>query len=306
VTDEEKFVDFMARYRKSYEPREYKLRFEIFKRNMAIAERLNEKSPSADYGITLFMDLSPEEFKAQYLNRGMNPSSKDYENNEVYTPPSKPLDLPSSFDWSSKGALTRVYNQGQCGSCWAFSTTENIESVYFLAGNPLLSLSMQQIVDCDPYDSGCNGGNPSTAYRYVIEAGGLESYSDYPYTAEDGRCKFDKSKVVANISSWQWVTRVDDENAMQSFTYTTAPPSICVDASTWQYYQGGVITKNDGCGTQLDHCVQLAGWEQKNSMTVWIVRNSWGITWGNAGYLYIEKGYNVCGIGQECSSSIVK
>jgi len=178
--------------------------------------------------------------------------------------------------------------------------------MWALAGHSLVQLSMQQIVDCDRTDSGCNGGNPPTAYQYVMRAGGLEAYADYPYIGIQTACRFDASDIAASISNWQWITQDDDESAMQSFTYTTGPPSICVDATIWQYYNGGVVTSSSGCGTQLDHCVQLTGWQEMDGMTVWNVRNSWGADWGpNQGYIYIEKGYDVCGIGQEVTSSII-
>jgi len=303
-SEEQQFRDFLTKFNKHYGTRaEYLHRLEVFRHNLAHAARLDARSEFSTYGVTKFMDLTPEEFRAKFLLKNM---PKIDRTNAVVNTIGYPEDqFPASFDWSSKGVLTPVYNQEQCGSCWAFSATESIESMWALAGNTLASLSMQQIVDCDPYDDGCNGGNPSTAYRYVMEAGGLEAYSSYPYIGIGGPCRFDKSKIVAKISSWQWVTKTDNENEMQTFTNNTGPPSICVDASTWQYYQGGVITKDDGCGTSLDHCVQLTGWQQMKGMTVWNVRNSWGKDWGEKGYLYIQKGYDVCGIGQEVTSAIV-
>jgi len=305
-TDEEKFQDFIVRFRKFYTPAEYARRFVIFKQNLKIAAELDAKSDKASFGVTKFSDLSKEEFASMYLIK--NFTGVDKTSAIKYTPSKKLAReaYPTSYDWNSKGAVTAVYNQGQCGSCWAFSTTENIESMYFLAGHSLLSLSMQQIVDCDSYDSGCNGGNPPTAYQYVMGAGGLELYSDYPYIGVDGRCKFDASDVAASISNWQWISRDDDESAMQEFVYNNGPPSICVDAQLWQTYTGGVITSSSGCGNSLDHCVQLTGWQTIDGIASWNVRNSWGADWGpNGGYIYVEMGYDVCGIGQECTSSIV-
>jgi len=305
-SDEEKFADFMTRYNKFYEtPKERAHRFEVFTRNLAIAAELDARSDESDFGITKFMDLSPEEFRANYLLH--DGASTDIEApSPVYDPSPLNDSYPSTYNWNTKGALTPVYNQGQCFSFYASATTENIESMWFLAGNNLTRLSMQQIVDCDPYDSGCGGGEPMTAYRYVIEAGGLDAYVDYPYVGVGGPCRFKKNDVAAKIKSWQWVTQDLNENVMQSFVYNTGPASICVDASTWQYYQGGVITKAFGCGTQIDHCVQLAGWETTNKgMVAWTVRNSWGLDWGEDGYLYVEKGGDVCGIAQECTSSII-
>jgi len=163
--------------------------------------------------------------------------------------------------------------------------------------------AMQQIVDCDTSDDGCNGGDPPTAYQYVIGAPGLEGYTSYPYTAEDGYCAFSAASVIRKISSWQWVTQSQDEGAMQSFTYSNGPPSVCVDASSWDSYNGGVYTSSN-CGTQLDHCVQIVGWDVQQGMNVWVVRNSWGTSWGYSGYLYVAMGQDACGIAQECTSAI--
>jgi C1A family cysteine protease len=300
---EELFKEFVATYSKNYDtPLEWVHRYEVFRKNLDLAGELDRRSPFATYGITKFMDLTPEEFRAKYLLKDMPTEDNTA---PVWSAP-EPSDFPTSYDWRSKGVVTPVYNQQQCGSCWAFSTTENIESMWALAGHNLTRLSMQQIVDCDTYDGGCGGGNPPTAYKYVMQAGGLEPYDDYPYVGVGTRCHFVKSKVVANIENWQWVTRDKDETVMQSFVYTTGPASICVDASSWQYYKDGVITKSDGCGTALDHCVQLTGWDEKSSLNAWTVRNSWGADWGNQGYLYVQMGGNVCGIAQEVTSSIVK
>jgi len=226
------------------------------------------------------------------------------ENVRVWEGPKEPSAFPTNYTWVSKGATTPIYNQEQCGSCWAFSTTESIESMNFLKGNTLTSRSMQQIVDCDTNDDGCDGGNPPTAYEYVISAGGLETYASYPYTAKDGKCKFQKSLIAQSISNWQYVTRIRSVSQMQEFTYSTGPPSVCVDASTWDSYKGGVYTRAD-CGTALDHCVQIVGWDIVKGQNVWLVRNSWGTDWGNAGFLYVSMTDDACGINDEVTSAIV-
>jgi len=206
--------------------------------------------------------------------------------------------IPTYFDWANnKSIVTPVKNQGQCGSCWAFSATENIESVWALAGNTLVELAPQQIVDCDKTDDGCNGGDTTTAYEYVISAGGLETEQNYPYTAKNGVCKAQRSLEVASISGYSWVTKTKNETAMLAATYDVAPISICVDAVTWQTYTKGVITSN--CGQSLDHCVQITGFNTENNVEYWIVRNSWGTSWGNAGFIYVERNKNLCGIADE-------
>jgi cathepsin F len=297
------FVTFQHQYGKTYKTQEeFEMRFNVFKNNLAIAAKLNAKSKNATYGVTKFSDMTPDEFKNIILMK--RPINKNIAG-KVWEGPKKAVKLPTSFDWRDHGAVTPVYNQGQCGSCWAFSVTENIESQWFLAGHTLASLSMQQIVSCDTSDDGCGGGDPPTAYEYVISAGGQEYYSDYPYTGEDGTCQFNKADVDAVLSNWQYVTQDEDENAMQSFLVSNGPLSVCVDAESWQNYQGGIITEEDDCGTSLDHCVMITGYASAESTTFWWVRNSWGTDWGEEGYLQVQMGGDVCGIAQEVTSAIV-
>jgi len=304
LANREAFIAFQHKYNKYYSAGEFSHRYSIFQENLRRVEKMNEGKESPTYGVTKFFDLSPEEFRAQML---MKKSVKtDHSLN-----PSKEIDpstvnVPASFDWRNQNAVTPVYNQGQCGSCWAFSITENIESMWFLAGHSLPSLSMQQVVDCDTSDDGCGGGDPPTAYQYVESTGGLESYSDYPYTAEDGYCNFQKGDVVATISNWAYATQSNNEDNMVAYLVAHGPLSICVDAESWQYYTGGVIMKGDGCGTSLDHCVMATGYATNSAGTpYWNVRNSWGTDWGLNGYLMVERGQNVCGISQEATSSII-
>jgi len=302
VSEEQQFRNWMKIQNKQYATEdEYAKRLSIFKANLRRYAKLNEKDDTVVHGPTIFSDMTHEEFKDKMLLK--NFTSWKNMNIEVPRPIKHVNPLPTSYSWVSKGMTTPVYNQGQCGSCWAFSTTESIESMTTIAGQGLLSLSMQQIVDCDTSDDGCNGGDPPTAYQYVIGAGGLEAYSSYPYTAEDGYCSFQASLVARKISSWQWVTQSQDEQAMQQFTYSSGPPSVCVDASSWDSYNGGVYTSSN-CGTQLDHCVQIVGWAVEQGMNVWVVRNSWGTSWGYNGYLYVAIGQDACGIAQECTSAV--
>lgn len=313
LADRLKFHAFKATYNKQYSSvNEEERRFQIFQQNLAKAAQLDAQDEHASYGVTQFMDLMPEEFRGMYLNK--NPK---FDNIETH---SKPVDvyqatnIPETYDWRSNtpSVVTPVYNQEQCGSCWAFSATETIESAWALAGNALEKFSMQQIVSCDKTSYGCNGGEPYSAYEYIISAGGIESYSSYPYRSGDGvtgSCQFNKADIAAKISNWAWVSRSDvatpkgNETAMMSGSYTYGPLSICVDASTWQYYTGGVVTS--GCGTQLDHCVQLVGWNSANGVNYWTVRNSWGVTWGNSGYIYVVRDKDMCGIANEVTRVII-
>jgi len=311
VSDEQKFRNFMKTYNKKYSTsEEYERRFEIFRENVKIAAERDAKDQYASWGVTKFSDLSQAEFRETYLMKNLTlPIVKG---SKVWKAPSsrRAPQLPTSYDWRTKGGVTPVYNQGDCGSCWAFSATEAIESQWFLAGkvSSIESLSMEQVVQCDTLDAGCNGGWPYNAYKYVISAGGIDSYSSYPYTSGDGvtgSCHFVASDIAATISSWQYVTQSQNEQQMQQFTYTTGPPSVCVDASTWSSYNGGVISAAS-CGTSIDHCVQIVGWDVVSGQNAWLVRNSWGTTWGPyGGYLYVEMGKDACGIAEVVTSPIV-
>jgi len=299
----ESFTAFQHKYGKIYPADEFQTRFRIFQDNLNTVAKMNNGKAYPTYGITKFMDLTPSEFKAKYLmKKPINTAAIKATKPQVLTPTN--VQLPASFDWRDKGVVTPVYNQGQCGSCWAFSITENIESMWAIAGNQLAQLSMQQVVDCDTSDDGCNGGDPPTAYQYVMSAGGLEAYSDYPYTGENGYCSFNSADVVAKISGWNYATQSGNENNMANYLVNNGPISICVDAESWQYYTSGIIMKGDGCGTSLDHCVQAVGFSSSNGTPYWIVRNSWGTDWGMSGYLYVEMGQDVCGIAQEATCAV--
>jgi len=295
---------FKSTYGKTYETKADELyRFGVFIKNMEISKKLNEMPGNkAEYGVTQFSDLSQEEFKATFLTFRPNNISIDTtpitSNGATATPP-------CSINWVSKGATTPIYNQGQCGSCWAFSATEQIETMFYLGGaGPLTELSMQQITSCDTTCDGCNGGWPYLAYEYVESAGGIETYASYPYssgTGITGTCKFQASEVFAKVTSWKYISQsASGEATMGSTVCSTSPLSICVDASTWQNYKGGIVTS--GCGTQLDHCVQAVGLVQNGNPPYWIVRNQWGVTWGEQGYIYLEYGVDMCGLALECTT----
>jgi cathepsin F len=301
------FMSFVQKYNKKYHnEKEILDRFTIFKSNLKIIDELNNKQKSARFGINKFADLSPQEFRSMYLM----PKFKGPTRSDVPSISVPNVQLPDSFDWRDKGAVTDVYDQGMCGSCWAFSATEAIESSWFLAGNKLTELSPQQIVDCDKGrgDEGCNGGDTPTAYQYVIDAGGMDSLSTYPYTAEDDTCSFKKESVVAKISKWTYVTKSKNETEMQTGLIAMGPLSICVDAASWQFYIGGVIT--DLCGTDLDHCVLITGYQNGyksvfGTYDIWLIRNSWGESWGESGYIYVERNYDLCGVADEVTFPIV-
>jgi len=271
-------------------------------------KRIEEKNTirGAQYGVTKFSDMTPEEFKKTILmSNPIHPRNPTAE--EIL--PTKVNAVPNFLDWREKGAVTPVKNQEQCGSCWAFSTVENIESMWILAGkgtNETVDLSPQQVVDCDDSDMGCEGGDPPTAFEYIISAGGLDSESSYPYIGEDENCQFKSNDVAAKITSWQYATTWYSETTLQQNLVGWGPLSICVDAESWQDYTKGVMTWEECAWVNiLDHCVQLVGYNSTAASPYWIVRNSWGTDWGVNGYIYLQMWEDTCGISHEATCAIV-
>jgi len=306
--EEVNFLQWMVKHKKYYLTEdEYQLRFKNFLDSVKRINAKNKVSTGAVYDLNKFSDLTPEEFKLKHLMK--TPVNTPKENRDVLKP--TVTAPPTKFDWRTQGAVTPVKDQGQCGSCWAFSATETIESSWILAkktnATNFKPLGPQQIVDCDDSDGGCDGGNPPTAYDYVVSAGGMETEADYPYTATDGTCAFKKEKVYVSIDSWKYGTTQDDETTMVNNLVSYGPLSICVDAEYWQDYSSGVMGAYDCCWwCQLDHCVQLVGYDTTASTPFYYVRNSWGTDWGMNGYILLEMNKNTCGLTDEVTVSVVK
>jgi C1A family cysteine protease len=220
----------------------------------------------------------------------------------------KDIEVPQTFDWRNTNKVTPVKNQEQCGSCWAFSATENIESMWCIKNNldctTFTPLSPQEIVDCDTTDSGCAGGWPYNAFQFVITEGGMETAANYPYTAQDGTCAFQSNLVAVTISSWQYATTNSDETTLQNNLVGWGALSVCVDASSWQDYTSGVLMAAD-CTNNIDHCVQLVGYDMTQSTPFWIVRNSWGTDWGMNGYIELQYGQDTCAVADVATSCVI-
>jgi C1A family cysteine protease len=299
IPSHQKFLSFIKEHGKTYHSdHEFHHRFNIFKNNLAIIDALNKNSTGAIYGINKFADITREEFLESYSMKALPPKT------DISEPITFDVAAPTTFDWrSTSGVVTAVKDQGQCGSCWAFSATENIESVCAIAGKLGSNLlSPQQIVDCDKDCYGCGGGWPYRAMNYVTQAGGLDTSTSYPYTARNGQCKFNPNTVGCKISGYKQISK--DETQIQSGLATVSPFSICVDASSWQFYNGGVVMASQ-CGDDTDHCVQLIGYDTTKATPYWIVRNSWGTGWGLTGYIYLQMFQDTCAMAENVITAYI-
>jgi len=311
------FQEFKLRFGKNYASiAEDAQRLDVFLMNL---EELKEtkagltKEQASVFGVTKFFDETKEEFKRSHLNYHPVAPARDVPVRNQTARSTK-----SAVNWMAAGATTAVKNQAYCGSCWAFSAVEQIESAWKLAGNPLTEFSTEQVVACDSVDAGCNGGDSPSAYDYVIEAGGLATEAAYPYSDGDGttsKCAASFDVVGAGVKSYEYVATpcnsfrcTDTDEAMLQSSLDEAPASICVNAEKWNAYTGGVMDSST-CGKNgfyaLDHCVQLVGYDSTAATPYWIVRNSWDTNWGSdcgnggGGCIYLTMGENTCGVAVE-------
>ena len=213
--------------------------------------------------------------------------------------------LAGSVDWRQKGAVTPVKNQQQCGSCWAFSTTGSTEGAHAIKTGNLVSLSEQQLVDCSAAqgNQGCNGGLMDQGFQYIISNKGITTEAAYPYTAQDGTCKNGMS-AAATLSSFVDVAQGSEADLMKAVNLGPVSIAIEADQQCFQFYSGGILS-DSSCGMQLDHGVLVVGYGTENNVDYWIVKNSWGASWGESGYIRLIRGKNECGIAQAASYPVV-
>jgi len=293
-----KFQAFLKEHNKKYTTiEEYTARFNVFKVNYEKMEAftLSDKPKSHTVGITKFSDLTPQEFRNTYLNLKVTLLDQIKAQSSAYQISGEAA--PAVFDWRNQGVIGSVKDQGSCGSCWAFSTVANLEGLFAIKTKNLINLSEQQLVDCDKdQDQGCNGGLMENALQYV-EKNGLALSADYKYTARDGSCKASKVKSVISVKGHHFSPDQDEEN-IKKMLVETGPLSIAINADPLQFYNGGIIDADASeCDPQgLNHGVAIVGYGSENGKAFWVIRNSWGSTWGEKGYVRFALGNGVCGV----------
>lgn len=260
-----------------------------------------------------FMDLTGDEFERLLL--GYRPSSDDVFREYAHGPAEGPeLNRNVYVDWRDHGAITEVKNQRQCGSCWAFSTTGSVEGAHYLATGELLSLSEQELVECDRVDQGCGGGLMDNAFKFIMRNDGIDTEEDWPYTSGLGgpvpKCNTTKATARRRVTIDGYNDVFPNETALQK-AVVEQPVSVAVDARLWQFYGSGVFNGLFGmCGEQLNHGVLLVGYNRapldNTTRPYYVVKNSWGPEWGEGGYIRLAMDrdvyqYGLCGIAKAAS-----
>uniref|UniRef100_A0A8C7J5Z0 Cathepsin F n=1 Tax=Oncorhynchus kisutch TaxID=8019 RepID=A0A8C7J5Z0_ONCKI len=298
------FKEFMVRYNRTYSSQEEAdRRLRVFHENLKTAEKLQSLDQgTAEYGVTKFSDLTEEEFRTLYLNPLLSQQNLQQSMKPAVMPRGP---APPNWDWREHGAVSPVKNQGMCGSCWAFSVTGNIEGQWFVKTGKLVSLSEQELVDCDTVDQACGGGLPSNAYEAIEKLGGLETETDYSYTGKKQSCDFTTDKVTAYINSSVELSK--DENEIAAWLAENGPVSVALNAFAMQFYRKGVSHPlKIFCNPwMIDHAVLLVGYGERQGKPFWAIKNSWGEDYGEQGYYYLYRGSRLCGINKMCSSAIV-
>ncbi|KAK3022314.1 hypothetical protein RJ639_046172 [Escallonia herrerae] len=303
------YETWLAKHGKAYNGLgEKEKRFEIFKDNLRFIDELNSEERTYKVGLNRFADLTNEEYRSTYLGTRTDAKRRFAKSKSVSQRYAVKAgdELPESVDWRERGAVASIKNQGNCGSCWAFSTVAAVEGINQIVTGELITLSEQELVDCDrSYDAGCNGGLMDYAFEFIIANGGIDSEADYPYEGVDAQCDpIRKNAKVVSIDGYEDVPPYNEKALKKAVAHQ--PVSVAIEASgrALQLYYSGVFT--GACGTALDHGVVVVGYGSENGVDYWIVRNSWGNSWGEGGYFRMERNVagtftGKCGIAMEAS-----
>jgi len=302
------FSQFAQKFNKTYATSEEQVyRYSVFKSNLDYINQHNARPSTFWLGVNQFADMTNKEYQ-KFLN--FKTSKTTFRS---MVPSSHSGDLPTTVDWRDKGAVSYVKDQGQCGSCWAFSTTGTLEGTLKISTNKLTELSEQQIIDCSwdkPYNNeGCDGGDMRPAIQAIIDMGGIDTEDDYPYDDYNGgdrhKCRYDEKKKV-NLKIKAMVNISEGNETDLAYGIVQSPVSVAIDASqsSFQFYHGGIYyepyckTKNE----DLDHGVLAVGFGDG----YYLVKNSWGPSWGLQGYIYMSRGKkNNCGIATYATYTVV-
>lgn len=298
------FNNYIREYNKNYNESEYWYRYNIYETNMEHINLRNSNLTSYKLGENNFTDMTREEFNHKFLNFKIEVNQSVIPNYNLTN-----STIPSSMDWRAEGLVTNIKNQQQCGSCWAFSAIGTLEGQWAKNTSQLVSLSEQNLVDCAGNYScdGCEGGWPDKAIQYIIDNGGVDTESSYPYMGIDGDCAFNKTNIGAN-SSKVVLLQTGNMTTLYNALAHVGPISVALDAEgDFQMYKSGIFNSTTCSNTLLDHAVLAVGYGQTlEGHKYLIIKNSWGTDWGMDGYIYFSADIdNMCGIAQHCSYPLI-
>ncbi|XP_078411792.1 procathepsin L-like [Cetorhinus maximus] len=293
---DEAWLNWKSFHSKAYTEDEENYRRMVWEKNLKLIELHNLEHSmgkhSFQLGMNHFGDLTAEEFR-QFMNQPHLFEMKNSTRKEHASTRPKPFRLPQSVDWRVKGYVTPVKNQKHCGSCWAFSAVGALEGQTYKKTGKLISLSEQNLVDCSNSEGnhGCNGGLMENAFNYVQSNGGIDTEDYYPYTAQEGTCKYNPSYSATTCHGSRFVSR-GNEAALAEAVATVGPISVAIDAKhlSFQFYRSGVYYEPN-CN-DINHGVLIVGYGSENGENYWIVKNSFGIWWGDKGYIKMSKDRN--------------
>jgi C1A family cysteine protease len=308
------WADFKLEFKKTYETEADEAeRFAVFKENRVYVKMYNEQHEDTELGINEFADMTHDEFKVHYMT-GYTPKTEEQWSGLAYLGLHEysGAELADSVDWTTKGAVTPVKNQGQCGSCWSFSATGSLEGAWEIATGKLVSISEQQLVDCSKPegDQGCQGGLMDDAFKYM-EQNGMCTEESYSYEAKNGKCHAKKCTVgvpKGSVTGYKDVAHGDMNAMMEAVSKGPVSVAIEADKSVFQLYKSGVMSSS-ACGQQLDHGVLVVGYGELDGKKYWKVKNSWGSSWGMEGFILLARGEpqnGECGLLTQPSYPVVK
>jgi len=310
---EEQWTDFKVQHEKVYGDTVEELkRKEIFRKNLKTIDRHNylhaKGLKTYSLGVNEYADMEAQEI-VKVMN-GYRPQNHSRVRDRItYLSPLVKVQIPDEVDWRKEGYVTDVKNQGQCGSCWSFSTTGSLEGQHFRKTGKLVSLSEQNLVDCSEAwgNNGCNGGLMDNAFQYIKDNDGIDTELSYPYKAKDGTCHYKAKYEGATDVGFVDVPH-GDEDKLKEACAGNGPISIAIDAShqSFQLYRSGVYVEPECSSEQLDHGVLIVGYGTMDGQDYWIVKNSWGPSWGQGGYIYMARNKdNQCGVATQASYPLV-